>query len=123
MTVRAVIVRTVHVPMQWYSATDTQWFCYCVLHAYTYALACMYYTFSVCVFVLYLGSCALLTTCHLRLIKTFPPPSLMTPQGIRPNHSSFFSIVTDKDLRGRIILHFNLFPLLRDCSTVALPMR
>ena len=27
-----VIVRTVCVPMQWYPATDTQWFCYCTLH-------------------------------------------------------------------------------------------
>ena len=32
-----------------------------------------------------------------------------------------YSIVTDEDLRGRNILHFNLFPLLRDCSTVAQP--
>ena len=28
------------------------------------------------------------------------------------------SIVTDKDLRGRNVSHFNLVPLLRDCSTI-----
>ena len=29
------------------------------------------------------------------------------------------SVVTDVDLCGRNVLHFNLFPLLRDCSTIA----
>ena len=28
-------------------------------------------------------------------------------------------IVTNKDLRGQNVLHFHLFPLLRDCSTIA----
>ena len=27
-------------------------------------------------------------------------------------------IVTDEDLHGQNVLHFNLFPLLRDCSTI-----
>ena len=36
--------------------------------------------------------------------------------------TSFFSIVTDEDLRGQNVLHFNLFQLLRDCSTIALPL-
>ena len=31
------------------------------------------------------------------------------------------SIVTDEDLRGRNVLHFNLFPLLHDCSTMPSP--
>ena len=35
--------------------------------------------------------------------------------------SNHDSIVTDEDLRGRNILHFNLFQLLRDCSTIGLP--
>ena len=81
--------------------------------------------YSPCVYLcctLVLVHYSLPVTCHL--IKTCPPPSLMMSQGccIRPNHSSFFSIVTDKGLHGRSILHFNLFPLLRNCSTVALPM-
>ena len=33
--------------------------------------------------------------------------------------TSFVSIVTDEDLRGRNVLHFNLFELLHDCSTIA----
>ena len=36
-------------------------------------------------------------------------------------NSQLRSFVADEDLRGRNVLHFNLFPLLRDCSTVAQP--
>ena len=36
-----------------------------------------------------------------------------------PNFAPQNSIVTDEDLRGRNTLHFNLFPLLRECSTTA----
>ena len=36
--------------------------------------------------------------------------------------TSFFSIVTDEDLRNRNVLHFNLFQLLCDCSTIALSL-
>ena len=35
--------------------------------------------------------------------------------------TSFFSIVTDKDLRDWNVLHFNLFQLLCDCSTIVPP--
>ena len=35
--------------------------------------------------------------------------------------TSFVSIVTDEHLRGRNVFHFNLFQLLRDCSTITPP--
>ena len=34
------------------------------------------------------------------------------------SYNAAMSIVTDKDLHGRNVLHFNLVPLLRDCSTI-----
>ena len=40
---------------------------------------------------------------------------------IRPNHL-FLHNVTDEELCGRNVLHFNLFQLLRDCSTIAPPL-
>ena len=59
------------------------------------------------------------------IITTTTIIMIMMSQGvavyISPNHSSSFSIVTEEDFRGQNVLHFNLFPLLRDCSTVAQP--
>ena len=34
----------------------------------------------------------------------------------------YYSIVTDEDLRGWNVLHYHLFQLLRDCSTIAPPL-
>ena len=61
-------------------------------------------------------------TCHL--FKTFPP--LWPHKGavyIRPHHSSFFSIVTDKDLHGWKVLSSTCFTAtcsLKNCP--AIPM-
>ena len=69
---------------------------------------------------------AVLWVSTLRLLVTSNTPApLMTSWllyiRIRPNHLFFFSIVTDEDFCGRNVLHYHLFQLLRDCSTIALP--
>ena len=57
----------------------------------------------------------------MSLHQTLPPLLWRFAVYIRPS-PLFFSILTDEDLHSRTILHFNLYQLLRDCSTIAPPL-